>query len=317
MRIVLLVILILLLLLLTAGYGLFLLGIVRFPWKKEPEPEQAGFLRPFAGQIREGMNWFRNQNPQEVFIRSYDGLRLAGWFIPAKQARGTLLLFHGFRGSHLIDFAAAYEDFHEMGWNILAVDQRAHGESEGKYICFGVKERFDVKSWALYLCDRFGAAHPVVLDGISMGAATVLMSLDTGLPENVRGVVADCGFTTPKAEFRHVFRSRWRIPVPEHPLMDIAEGFTRLLAGFGFEDASTLKALAENRLPVLLVHGGSDHLVPTEFSRQNYDACRGLKQLVIVPEAGHGVSYLLDREQCCGALREFLDGIAWRAHMKN
>ena len=305
MKIVLLVILILLLLLLTAGYGLFLLGFVRV--KLKSDPERSGFLKPFAPQIREGMDWFESQDPQEVSIRSYDGLRLAGWFLPAAEAKGTLLLMHGYRSSHLLDFGAIYRELHALGWNILAVDQRAHGESEGKYICFGMKERYDVKSWALYLYDRLGPESPVVLDGVSMGAATVLMSLDTGLPENVRGAIADCGYTTPKAEFRHLFRTRWRIPIPEHPLMDIAEGFTKLLVGVGFEDGSTLKSLAENRLPVLFVHGGSDRFVPTVFSRQNFEACTARKELIVVPEAGHGTSYLVDHAQCAAALRRFLD----------
>ncbi len=308
MKIVLLVLLILILLLLTAGYILFYIGCVRI--KKKPDPALAGFLRPYLDEIRDGIQWYKERTTERVEIASFDGLRLVGWFLPAKDARGTLLLVHGYRSDHICDFGAVFRDFHGMGWNILAVDQRAHGESDGKYICFGVKERYDVRDWATYLFDRFGPEHPVVLDGVSMGCSSVLMSLNTGLPENVRGAIADCGYTTPYDEFVYLFRSHGKIPVPVHPLMDIGEGFAQIFARFGFRDASTLKSLEESTLPVLFVHGGKDRLVPPVFSRQNYEACRGEKNLVIVPEASHGTSYLADKAGCQAALADFLDRCA-------
>ena len=306
MTIVLLVILITVLLLLALGYAAFFFGVVRI--NTHADPKFAKSLVKYRTEILSGGNWFRAQGPQRIELNAYDGLRLVGYFLPAASAKGTLLLVHGYRSSPFTDFGVIYRFFHSLGWNILAVWQRSHGESEGKYITFGVKERYDVRTWTQYLLDRFGADHPVVLDGISMGAASVLMSLGTGLPENVRGVIADCGFTSPYDEFAHVLKTRLHIPL--HPIADIAQVFSRLFAGFDFRACSTVDALRQNTLPVLLVHGERDTFVPCRFSQENYEACAGDKKLILVPEAGHGASYLIEQERCQAELIAFLDRFA-------
>ena len=88
--------------------------------------------------------------------------------------------------------------------------------------------------------------------------------------------------------------------------MAIIEMYAKLFAGFGFKDYSTVTALKQTTVPVLFVHGESDRLVPTRFSVENYAACAGEKRLVTVPDAGHGTSYLVDKDNCQQALREFL-----------
>ena len=302
----LLILLVIVLLLLAAAYVAFYLGIVRLPIK--PEPGKSKWLLPYREEVLSGAQWFRDQNPERVSIRSRDGLKLVGYLLPAEEAKGTLLLVHGYRSDPWCDFGVIYPFYHALGWNILTVCQRAHSESDGKYISFGIRERFDVCDWATFLADRFGPEHCIVLNGISMGSTSVLMSLGTDLPENVRGVIADCGFTSPRAEFLHVLKTRCRIPV--HPIMEISELYAKLFAKFGFSDYSTVTALKQARLPVLFVHGIKDAFVPVRFTVENYAACEGEKKLITVPDAGHGASYLLAREQCQRALRKFLDKLA-------
>ena len=300
--IVLLILLILVLLLISAGYAAFFAACVRLPIP--PDPDKSKSLRPYAEQIRRGAQWFRDQNPERVQIRSDDGLRLTGYFLPVENAKGTLLLMHGYRSDPFCDFGYSFDFYASLGWNILAVFQRAHGESEGQYITFGVKERFDVRAWTLYLADRFGPEHRIALLGISMGSATVLMSLGTGLPKNVRCVIADCGFTSPYEQFLHMLKNRFHFPA--HPIIDIADLFSRLFAHFGFRDYSTLTALAQNKLPVLFAHGEKDNFVPIRFTVENYAACIAEKRLITVPEAGHGTSYVYATETCQNGIREFL-----------
>ena len=300
MIIVLLVIVIIVLLLLIAGYAAFFLACVRL--NIEPKPGKS--LQFIADDIKTGAAWFRAQNPERVQITSDDGLRLVGYFLPAYDAKGTLLLLHGFRGAPLCDFGYSIRDYHDLGWNVLAVCQRAHGESDGKYITYGVKERFDVRDWALYLADRFGPEHNVAMIGISMGCSAALMSLGTDLPDNVKCVVADCGFTSPYEEFVHVLQRRH---IPVHPILEISELFAKAFAGFGFKDYSTVTALQTNRRPVLFVHGEKDSFVPVRFTVENYAACAAEKQLITVPEAGHGTSYVYAKERCHAALRGFLN----------
>lgn len=306
MKIVLLVLSVIVLVLIAGAYIAFYLGAVRLPFK--PDPGKSKWVKNYREEILAGADWFRTQPTERVEISSYDGLKLVGWFLPAENARGTLLLVHGYRSDHTTDFGIVYPYYHSLGFHILAVDQRAHGESEGKYITFGVKDRFDVRDWAVYLYDRFGPAHRVVLDGISMGCSSVLMSLDTGLPENVCGAIADCGFTSPYDQFCHMFRTHFHLP--RHPLMDIAEWYAKLFAGFGFRDCSTVTALQGSQLPVIFFHGLRDTFVPPRFTEENYAACRGEKQLITVPEAGHGGCYLVERARCQAALEEFLNQIA-------
>ncbi len=302
---VLLIILLVILILLTVSYAAFCIACVRMNITADPAKSKP--LAPYRDRILSGGAWFRDHDPERVQIRSDEGLLLTGYFLPVENAKGTMLLVHGYRSGPFCDFGAAFKYYHSLGWNLLAVCQRAHGESEGRFITFGVKERFDVRDWALYLTDRFGASHRIVLTGISMGSATVLMSLGTRLPDSVRCVIADCGYTSPRDEFIHVLKSR-RIPV--HPLLEIAGLFAKLFADFGFSDCSTLGALRGSRRPVLFVHGEADRLVPVRFTVENYGACTAEKRLLTVPEAGHGMSYLLAEEECQQALREFLDAYA-------
>ena len=299
--IVILIILILLLLLFALSYAAFYFAFVRLPVK--PDPIRSPHLRPYVPEIEGGAKWFQEQEPQRISIRSRDGLKLTGYFLPAENAKGTLLLVHGYRSSPWTDFGVIYPFYHSLGWNILTVWQRAHGESEGKYITYGIKERFDVCDWATYLYDRFGAEHSVVMTGVSMGSTSVLMSLGSGLPENVRGVIADCGFTCPYDEFVQVLKRRH---IPRRPTMDLAQLHAKALAGIGFRDYSTITALKQNTLPVLFVHGERDGFVPVRFTVENYAACAGEKRLVTVPEAGHGASYLIARERCQNELKAFL-----------
>lgn len=306
LKILLLIVILIVLLLLASGYALFYIGIVRRDIKEKEKEENSFVPAEYVELCADGVRWFREQNTERVRISAGDGLRLSALFLPAEgEARGTIILFHGYRTDGYSDFSCAYRLYHELGYNLLNIFQRAHTESEGKYITFGIKERFDARDWALYVADRFGPEHDIFFSGLSMGASTVLMAAGTGLPENVRGIIADCGFTSPYDEFVHFIKTRLHVPV--HPFIDIAEGFSTLMAGFGFRDYSTLEAMKVNTIPILFIHGEEDKLVPLKHTTDAFAACRSEKQLITVPGAGHGISYLLDQEGCQAALRSFFD----------
>lgn len=268
------------------------------------EIQRATFAR-HAEQIGAGIDWFRQQPSREVQVRSYDGLTLYGRFLPHENARGTILLFHGWRSAGLLDFSCGLKMYYEQGLNLLLVDQRSHGKSEGRYITYGVRERHDVRTWVEWHNRAIGAHCPVLLGGLSMGATTVLMACGEALPKNVRGVIADCGFTSPDAIIRKVISDR---KLPSAPIAAMIDWQTRLFAGFRLKEYSTLTAMRSNRLPTLLVHGEGDAFVPCEMSRQAYDACAAAdKTLLTVPHAGHGQSYLLEPERYGAVLRDFID----------
>ena len=138
-----------------------------------------------------------------------------------------------------------------------------------------------------------------------MGATTVLMAAGEELPGNVRGVIGDCGFTSPRDIIAH--QTRAQLHLPAFPLVPLASLLSRLLAGYGFSDCSTLDPLARTELPVLLIHGEADNFVPTEMSRQNYAACRSEKELLLIPDAGHGGAYLVGGETYRSTVTSFLN----------
>ena len=258
-------------------------------------------------KIREGMEWFRQQQTERVFQESYDGLKLAAdvLFADRDKAQGVLILMHGFHGSAAHDFSCAVRFYHELGYHLLLPHQRAHGKSQGRYLCFGVKERYDCQMWAHYAATRFGTELPIFLDGISMGASTVLMAASLELPSNVKGIIADCGFTSPWEIFQYVMK-KW-FGLPPFPILHLTGLLCRLTAGFGFKEYSTQDALSHSELPVLFVHGTEDELVPIWMSERNYQVCKGSKRFIKVEGAPHGFSFLVEEERCKQELCSFLE----------
>lgn len=243
--------------------------------------------------------WLKEHNAQSVSIQADDGVKLQGLWIPAKNSRGTVLMAHGYRSTMLLDFHLPFQLFHRLGLNILAPYQRTHGNSGGKYITFGVKESGDMQRWIRFHNDHL-SCEPMILYGISMGASTMLFLADRQLPDNVKGIIADCGFTSPKEIIKSVYRRVLRLP----PLLSVwmAGVFARLFAGVDLNSCDTRASLAGSRLPVLLIHGEEDTFVPCQMTREAFAACAGRKNVLIVKNAEHGMSYLTD-------------GIAYAAHV--
>ena len=215
---------------------------------------------------------------------------------------------HGYHSDFLWDFSCAYRLMHENGCNLLVPWQRAHGRSEGRIICMGIRERRDCADWARYIEQRLGKELPIVLQGMSMGAATVLMAMGQPLPENVRGVVADCGFGSVYRQFGHVLQRRMHLPL--HPILDTCSAICRLFFGFGFRECTTDEVLRHTKLPLLLIHGEADKFVPAYFSRENFEASAAEdKTLLLVPGAGHGGSFLIDPERYTQELLAFYDRV--------
>lgn len=297
--------------LLAAIYlGLCALLVLRFLRRAPDDPDR--LLRQWEGTpqekfspiVRRERAWYQAQPKEQVWIESFDGLRLHGCLIPCPQPRGTILLVHGFHSSGYKDFGCVMRAYHQMGFQLLVIDQRAHLESQGKYLTMGVRERQDVRSWAIFLLERFGQSHRVVLGGLSMGASTVLMASGLDLPPNVIAVIADCGYTTPRAIFRDVMVRWYHLPTW---LLGGAELWCRLLAGFSMDGTSAVEAVKHTQLPLLLIHGDADDFVPSAMAREIYAAAEGQAQLVLIPEAGHGMSYLVDQPQVSQKLTAFLD----------
>ncbi|MCQ2580472.1 MAG: alpha/beta hydrolase [Treponemataceae bacterium] len=277
---------------------------------KGEQPVETDFppLMKYNPVILDGADWFYSKKPEDVFIKSFDGLSLYGQFLPAengeKSAKGTMLLIHGFHGLGIRDYAAFAKFYHEMGFNILMPDQRAHGKSGGTYITFGIKERFDCRNWIFYINERLGSQMPVCLHGNSMGCATVVMTSGFELPENVKCIIADCGYTSPYEIMKKVLVQDYHLPV--FPILPIAGILAKILGGFKLKEYSTLDALKTDSVPVFFIHGENDAFVPSYMGSQNYEACKAPKKLYMAPGAAHSESYYINPAEYQSLVKEFI-----------
>ncbi|MDR1373894.1 MAG: alpha/beta hydrolase [Treponema sp.] len=236
-----------------------------------------------------GDPWLTAQGPETVSLRSRDGLVLKGFYVPAPGSQFTVILAHGYRGRHqeLDDYARFFHD--TLGYNVLLPDARGHGESEGKYIGFGWLERFDYLDWIRWVKER-GGGNCIVLFGVSMGAATVIMTAgEQNLPQEVKAVIADCGYTSAAEEILHVL-TRHRRPLARK-LVVFFSGLTKRRAGYSFEEASAFNQVKKVKVPILFIHGADDNFVPTRMVYALYEVCPTKKDILVVAGAGHAQSH--------------------------
>lgn len=240
----------------------------------------------YEKEYEDGKSWCRQQDMQNCYIKSADGLLLHALYFPAEHAKRTVLLSHGYKGSGFGDFAYTARFLHENDCNLLFIDQRCCGDSEGEYITFGALEQWDVQRWAYYLAEHNKEKLPIYLYGESMGASAVLMASGHALPYAVRGLIADCGFRSMKGQLQDMAANWFHLHWIKLLLFRV-DLFCGFLGGFRMKDANTFRAMLTNKKPILFFHGGKDTYVDPKNSRHNYILCRAPKELVIIPEARH------------------------------
>jgi len=241
--------------------------------------------------------------PQEHFeITSFDGLKLRGIYYEYAPGAPIEIMFHGYRGCAERDLPGGVQRCFRVGRSALLVDQRGGGRSQGSTISFGINERKDCLKWIDFVIGKFGPDVKIILTGISMGAATVMMAAGEDLPENVIGVLADCGYSSPKEIILKVIGEMGLPPKLSYPFAKLA---ARLFGHFDLEETSPVEALKKCKVPVIFYHGEADDFVPCDMSRACFNACTSRKQLVTIPGAGHGLSYAVEPDTYVQTLKEF------------
>lgn len=228
---------------------------------------------------------------EEVQVLSHDGFVLKGKYYHLKDDAPIIMFFHGYRCSAIRDGNGIFLYTRKLGFNVFLADQRAHGKSKGKTITFGVKERYDVRSWVEYFTKRFGQAQKIYLSGLSMGGATVLMASDIGLPKNVIGILADCPYSSPKAILCSVIK---QMGFPVKPTYALAKLSASWIGQFDMDEASALEAVRNSQIPTLIIHGDADDFVPCSMSMDCQLAGEDHVQLVLIKGAAHGMSHCVD-----------------------
>ena len=270
-------------------------------WDSESALKETVFAE-FAASIPAANRWLREKGAEDVSVTSFDGLTLRGKWLPAEKPVATIILFHGYHSHHLQDFAGIYKYYHSIGLNLLLVRQRAHGESGGKYVTFGVKERLDALRW-IEFHNRAHGMDNVFLGGMSMGASTVLFAAGEELPPNVRGITADCGFSSPAEILSHIIRRDFHLP--PKLVLPLMEAWARILGDFSFYECDSRETLSHSKTPILFIHGKADDFVPSCMSEFGFAACASEKEILLVDDAGHGRSYLYEPERLRNALTDF------------
>lgn len=251
--------------------------------------------KAFLEQLEKDAERLKNQPHELVAITAEDGEELVGhWFECEKPSR-VIVAMHGWRSAWNRDFGMISDFWQKNGCSVLYAEQRGQGLSGGAYMGFGMVERHDCLQWVNWVNERCANALPVYLAGVSMGAATVLMATELELPSNVHGVMADCGFTSADAIWRHVAKNNLHISYGIRG--SIVDSMCKRRIQMSAKDCSTVKILENNHIPVIFAHGDQDHFVPVEMTYENYQACAGPKRMLIVPGADHGMSYYLDKDR--------------------
>ena len=248
---------------------------------------------------------------EEIYVESFDGLRLHATWFPAKEKQTEItkavICFHGYSSCGMNDYVGLSDYYLRKGFSMLIVDERAHGKSQGEYIGFGCLDRKDALGWINWVVGRCGRQVQILLHGISMGAATALMTTGLPLPSQVKGVISDCAFTSPKEVFTHVLRSMYHLPA--FPMIQIADYVNRKKAGYGLDECNAAREVRKAVIPALLIHGSADTFVPCRMCEEIYQNYAGPKTKLIVQGAGHAESYYKNRTAYEKALDTFTGGI--------
>ena len=271
--------------------------------RKTPHTPTGPLYAPYTEEMKRLYHQLDQLPCETVTIRSQDGLLLSGRYYHVSDGAPLDIGFHGYHSCPATDFSGGSELSFELGHNLLLVDQRAHGNSEGRTITFGIKERQDCLDWIQYAVSRFGEDVRILLYGVSMGGSTVLMASELELPANVKGIIADCPYGSPMDIILHIARRRH---IPMHLARFFVTVGAKVYGGFDIAEADAAAAVKNSHVPILILHGESDGFVPCSMS----DVAAGNPAMVtryLFPNADHGISYLVDTPRYRQVVRDFVE----------
>ncbi|MFC4559082.1 alpha/beta hydrolase [Virgibacillus kekensis] len=249
--------------------------------------------------------WVANQDFDEWTMTSYDGIKLKGYFLEAKEPTNkVVVLAHGYLGDAQDMGLYGQYYYEQFGYNIFMADARGHAASGGDYIGFGWHDRLDYIDWINRIVEKYGKDTEIVLHGVSMGAATVLMSAGEELPSNVKAIVADSPYTSVEGMFSYQMDRMYNIP--SFPVLPSTSIVSKLQAGYSFTEASALEQVKKAEVPILYIHGNADTFVPTKMAKVLYKNTQSEAELMIVDGAGHGEAFVTEKEKYVERLKTFL-----------
>ena len=257
-----------------------------------------------ALEVSADVNWLeKDSNYKDKYITSFDNLKLHSYeVINENKTDKWAIVVHGYTSEgNLLSSKAKY--FYEIGYNVLVPDLRGHGNSQGDYIGMGWDDRLDIMDWIDYIVENNPNAQ-IALHGTSMGSATVLMVSGEKLPENVKAIVADCGYTSVWDEFSYQLKSLFNLP--SFPVMNLSNMVTMVRAGYSLKNASAIDQVKKATVPILYIHGDKDDFVPYYMMDELYNATNSTKEKLTVEGAEHAKSDLVNPQLYWSTIYDFL-----------
>lgn len=289
--------------------------VIRGNAKQERTQKMAGTdWSVYIPGIQASKEWLASKPREDVYITSGDGLKLHGTFFPCQDSKRVVVCFHGYTSEGLNDYSSIARFYMEQGFSLMIVDERAHGKSEGVYIGFGCLDRLDARLWIQYVVDRLGEDSEILLHGISMGAATVLMTTGLELPPQVKGAVSDCAFTSAWEVFSSVLKTMYHMPA--FPVMHIADRMSKREAGYGLDECNARNEVRKAQVPILFIHGDADTFVPCSMVYELYEACAAPKELLVIKGASHAEAYYKETAQYEDAVKRLIARISEKEEEK-
>lgn len=266
-------------------------------------PEEAATT---SGQVLDSdISWLLNHsNYTDEYITSSDNLKLHSYQIKNETSSDKwVITVHGYT-SEGINMSSYAKKYYDNGYNVLIPDLRAHGLSEGDYIGMGWDDRLDIISWINYILNEEPNAE-IILHGVSMGAATVLMTSGEEIPSNVKAIVADCGYTSVWDEFAYQLDDLFSLP--EFPILNVSSIVAKIRAGYFLGEASSIDQVKKSKTPILYIHGDQDDFVPYYMMEELYNATSSEKEMLTIKGAEHAKASEVDPETYWTTVNNFIN----------
>ncbi|CAM2078250.1 MULTISPECIES: alpha/beta hydrolase [Clostridia] len=266
-------------------------------------PEEAATT---SGQVLDSdISWLLNHsNYTDEYITSSDNLKLHSYQIKNETSSDKwVITVHGYT-SEGINMSSYAKKYYDNGYNVLIPDLRAHGLSEGDYIGMGWDDRLDIISWINYILNEEPNAE-IILHGVSMGAATVLMTSGEEIPSNVKAIVADCGYTSVWDEFAYQLDDLFSLP--EFPILNVSSIVAKIRAGYFLGEASSIDQVKKSKTPILYIHGDQDDFVPYYMMEELYNATSSEKEMLTIKGAEHAKASEVDPETYWTSVNNFIN----------
>lgn len=270
---------------------------------------------PHHPKMIEWTKMARDLPHRKVEITTFDGLTLRGRYYEHSPDAPIEIMMHGYHGSLERDLSGGIFRALDVGHSVLVYDHRGSGLSDGNTLTFGINESKDCRRWIDFVLSEINKDAKIILSGVSMGGATaMIVSGFDDLPENMVGIIADCGYTSPKVIIKKVIKEMKLPPDLLYPFVKLGG---LIFGHFNIDEFAPIDQVAKSKLPTIFVHGDTDTLVPLDMSRENYEACAAkIKKLLVVEGAGHGLAYICAGKGYLDELHAFFDPIVEEMNKK-